>query len=195
MMRSIRWQKTTKHGLFFKLLKKMLCVSAVATLYRFSQLCADSRTHANSGEKPSKAGETTESPQAKRRKWGERDLKFLQVKNKDGQDCLFVDLGKRNHKFVIFYPLYPELQINYKINRLSQWNVKSVHHISRNPKWHLESDYFVQPPVQNPKTLHLLSKITKKSLKSSRLWSSNLLMFKIFPQKEWQKKNSCRLID
>ena len=126
MMRSIRWQKTTKHGLFFKLLKKMLCVSAVATLYRFSQLCADSRTHANSGEKPSKAGETTESPQAKRRKWGERDLKFLQVKNKDSQDCLFVDLGKRNHKFVIFYPLYPELQINYKINRLSQWNVKSV---------------------------------------------------------------------
>ncbi|XP_036953850.1 DNA-directed primase/polymerase protein isoform X3 [Acanthopagrus latus] len=62
------------------------------------------RTHSNSGEKPSKAGETTESPQAKRRKWGERDLKFLQVKNKDGQDCLFVDLGvyTKNRNFRLY---------------------------------------------------------------------------------------------
>lgn len=95
MMRWIRLQKTTKHGLFFRLLKKTFFVSAVATLYTFSQLCADSRTHADSEEKPSKAGETSESPQAKRRKLGDRDLRFLQVKNKDGQDCLFVDLGKR----------------------------------------------------------------------------------------------------
>lgn len=46
-----------------------------------------------------------DSPKTKRRKEEERDLTFLQVKNKDGQDCLFVDLGKRNHKFlfVLFY--------------------------------------------------------------------------------------------
>ncbi|XP_073329940.1 DNA-directed primase/polymerase protein isoform X2 [Pagrus major] len=64
----------------------------------------ETRTHADSGEKPSKAGETAESPQAKRRKQGERDLRFLQVKNKDGQDCLFVDLGvyTKNRNFRLY---------------------------------------------------------------------------------------------
>ncbi|XP_030275799.1 DNA-directed primase/polymerase protein isoform X1 [Sparus aurata] len=62
------------------------------------------RTHADSEEKPSKAGETSESPQAKRRKLGDRDLRFLQVKNKDGQDCLFVDLGvyTKNRNFRLY---------------------------------------------------------------------------------------------
>lgn len=35
----------------------------------------------------------------KRRKQEERDLSFLRVKNKDGRDCLFVDLGKGNNIF------------------------------------------------------------------------------------------------
>lgn len=33
--------------------------------------------------------------------------------------------------------------------------------ISQKPKWHLLNAYYVQPAVQNPKTLHLLSCITK----------------------------------
>uniref|UniRef100_A0A3Q3W3Z1 DNA-directed primase/polymerase protein n=1 Tax=Mola mola TaxID=94237 RepID=A0A3Q3W3Z1_MOLML len=51
-----------------------------------------------------KAGEMCESPQAKRHKHEERDLRFLQVKNKDGQDCLFVDLGvyTKNRNFRLY---------------------------------------------------------------------------------------------
>ncbi|KAG7485189.1 hypothetical protein JOB18_005058 [Solea senegalensis] len=45
-----------------------------------------------------------ESPQTKRRKQKETDLSFLQVKNKEGQDCLFVDLGvyTRNRNFRLY---------------------------------------------------------------------------------------------
>lgn len=39
------------------------------------------------------------SPEMKRRKEEVRDLSFLQVKNKDGRDSLFVDLGKGNQIF------------------------------------------------------------------------------------------------
>uniref|UniRef100_A0A3B5BKH7 DNA-directed primase/polymerase protein n=1 Tax=Stegastes partitus TaxID=144197 RepID=A0A3B5BKH7_9TELE len=54
--------------------------------------------------KPAKAGGMTESPQTKRRKQEERDLSFLQVKNKDGKDCLFVDLGvyTKNRNFRLY---------------------------------------------------------------------------------------------
>lgn len=38
----------------------------------------------------------SDRPLAKRRRQEERDLTFLQVKNKDGRKCLFVDLGKKN---------------------------------------------------------------------------------------------------
>ena len=68
-------------------------------------MAENSQTHGGVSEgMPAKAGEEPESPQAKRRKQEERDLRFLQVKNKDGQDCLFVDLGKRIPKllFVLF---------------------------------------------------------------------------------------------
>ncbi|XP_049426856.1 DNA-directed primase/polymerase protein [Epinephelus fuscoguttatus] len=60
----------------------------------------ETRTHADSA----KAGVTLESPQAKRRKQEEKDLSFLQVKNKDGQDCLFVDLGvyTKNRNFRLY---------------------------------------------------------------------------------------------
>lgn len=59
-------------------------------------------------KKPTDADDTTESPQTKRRKQEEEGLSFLQVKNKDGHNCLFVDLGKRNHKClcVFFYSFY-----------------------------------------------------------------------------------------
>ncbi|XP_035855937.1 DNA-directed primase/polymerase protein isoform X1 [Sander lucioperca] len=61
-------------------------------------------THAVSEETPAKADEMAESPQAKRRKQEERDLRFLQVKNKDGQVCLFVDLGvyTKNRNFRLY---------------------------------------------------------------------------------------------
>ncbi|XP_042340504.1 DNA-directed primase/polymerase protein [Plectropomus leopardus] len=62
------------------------------------------KTHAISEETSAKADETSESPQAKRRKQKDRDLRFLQVKNKDGQDCLFVDLGvyTKNRNFRLY---------------------------------------------------------------------------------------------
>ncbi|XP_044045084.1 DNA-directed primase/polymerase protein [Siniperca chuatsi] len=62
------------------------------------------RTHAVSEGKPAKPGEMAESPQTKRRKQEESDLRFLQVKNKDGQDCLFVDLGvyTKNRNFRLY---------------------------------------------------------------------------------------------
>ncbi|XP_030581582.1 DNA-directed primase/polymerase protein isoform X2 [Archocentrus centrarchus] len=44
------------------------------------------------------------SPEMKRRKQEERNLSFLRVKNKDGQDCLFVDLGvyTKNRNFRLY---------------------------------------------------------------------------------------------
>ncbi|KAM3622587.1 uncharacterized protein V6R79_000696 [Siganus canaliculatus] len=54
---------------------------------------------------PAVSEETTgDGPQTKRRKWEEQDLRFLQVKNKDGQDCLFVDLGvyTKNRNFRLY---------------------------------------------------------------------------------------------
>lgn len=82
---------------------------ATITLCIFFQWGTDSRTHAVSERKPAKAGEVAESPQTKRRKQEERDLAFLQVKNKDGQDSLFVDLGKRNNKLLVC-PFYPYIR-------------------------------------------------------------------------------------
>ncbi|XP_044202940.1 DNA-directed primase/polymerase protein isoform X1 [Thunnus albacares] len=62
------------------------------------------RAHADPEVKPAKADEEAESPQTKRCKQEERDLGFLRVKNKDGQDCLFVDLGvyTKNRNFRLY---------------------------------------------------------------------------------------------
>nr|XP_046273314.1 DNA-directed primase/polymerase protein isoform X2 [Scatophagus argus] len=62
----------------------------------------ETRTHAVSMGKS--ADEMAESPQTKRHKREERDLSFLWVKNKDGQDCLFVDLGvyTKNRNFRLY---------------------------------------------------------------------------------------------
>lgn len=43
--------------------------------------------------------EASDGPAAKRRRQEEPDLTFLQVKNKDGQDGLFVDLGTKKKTF------------------------------------------------------------------------------------------------
>lgn len=43
---------------------------------------------------PEESGGDVETSQAKRRKCEERDLSFLIVKNRNGQEQLFVDLGK-----------------------------------------------------------------------------------------------------
>ncbi|CAN9510349.1 unnamed protein product [Ophioblennius macclurei] len=58
--------------------------------------------HAVPERKPAEAGGMTDSPRMKRRK--QEDLSFLQVKNKDGQDCLFVDLGvyTKNRNFRLY---------------------------------------------------------------------------------------------
>ncbi|XP_034058980.1 DNA-directed primase/polymerase protein isoform X2 [Gymnodraco acuticeps] len=60
--------------------------------------------NAVSEETAATAGQTSESPEAKRCKQEERDLSFLQVKNKDGQHCLFVDLGvyTKNRNFRLY---------------------------------------------------------------------------------------------
>ncbi|XP_068583172.1 DNA-directed primase/polymerase protein [Cebidichthys violaceus] len=65
---------------------------------------SETRTLAVSEGIPAKADEMAESPRAKRCKQEETDLKFLQVKNKDGQDCLFVDLGvyTKNRNFRLY---------------------------------------------------------------------------------------------
>ncbi|XP_059196932.1 DNA-directed primase/polymerase protein [Centropristis striata] len=53
---------------------------------------------------PTQADEMSESPRAKKRKQERKDLRFLQVKNKDGQDGLFVDLGvyTKNRNFRLY---------------------------------------------------------------------------------------------
>ncbi|XP_029912936.1 DNA-directed primase/polymerase protein isoform X2 [Myripristis murdjan] len=58
------------------------------------------RTHALPVENPAEA----DSPQAKRQRREERDLSFLMVKNKEGQECLFVDLGvyTKNRNFRLY---------------------------------------------------------------------------------------------
>ncbi|XP_029287237.1 DNA-directed primase/polymerase protein isoform X1 [Cottoperca gobio] len=63
-----------------------------------------SRTQTVSEGTPATPEEMVESPQAKRRKQEEKDLRFLQVKNKDGQHCLFVDLGvyTKNRNFRLY---------------------------------------------------------------------------------------------
>lgn len=50
------------------------------------------------------ADKTSEGPQIKKQKHEERDLSFLVVKNKDGQDSLFVDLGvyTKNRNFRLY---------------------------------------------------------------------------------------------
>ncbi|XP_072241131.1 DNA-directed primase/polymerase protein-like [Leuresthes tenuis] len=62
------------------------------------------RTHVDPENNPPKAAGTAESPQKKKRKREERDLGFLLVKKKDGQDCLFVDLGvyTKNRNFRLY---------------------------------------------------------------------------------------------
>lgn len=51
-------------------------------------------------------GTGTEGPPIKRCKKDETDLSFLLVKNKDGQDGLFVDLGKRSHNLFLLFTLH-----------------------------------------------------------------------------------------
>uniref|UniRef100_A0A8C6U8I9 DNA-directed primase/polymerase protein n=1 Tax=Neogobius melanostomus TaxID=47308 RepID=A0A8C6U8I9_9GOBI len=48
--------------------------------------------------------QTCEVPQTKKRKLEDEDLSFLLVKNKDGEDCLFVDLGvyTKNRNFRLY---------------------------------------------------------------------------------------------
>lgn len=62
------------------------------------------RTHAVSEGRPAKESERDESPQAKRFRWEETDLQFLKVKNKNGQEGLFVDLGvyTKNRNFRLY---------------------------------------------------------------------------------------------
>ncbi|KAM7419330.1 hypothetical protein PAMA_016445 [Pampus argenteus] len=78
--------------------------SAVITMCNFFNKCTDNRTHADLEVKPAKADDKAKSPQTKRRKQEERDLGFLRVKNKNGQDCLFVDLGvyTKNRNFRLY---------------------------------------------------------------------------------------------
>ncbi|XP_029287277.1 DNA-directed primase/polymerase protein isoform X2 [Cottoperca gobio] len=65
---------------------------------------SETRTQTVSEGTPATPEEMVESPQAKRRKQEEKDLRFLQVKNKDGQHCLFVDLGvyTKNRNFRLY---------------------------------------------------------------------------------------------
>ncbi|KAF7666240.1 hypothetical protein LDENG_00112840 [Lucifuga dentata] len=53
---------------------------------------------------PAKGSGTADSPQSKKCKQEERDLSFLWVKNKDGQERLFVDLGvyTKNRNFRLY---------------------------------------------------------------------------------------------
>lgn len=79
----------------------------------------DSRAPDISGGKLAKTSESCGSPPTKRHKQEERDLGFLLVKNKDGQDCLFVDLGKRNREMICFSLLVLQ-HVIYKNRSLHQ---------------------------------------------------------------------------
>ncbi|XP_071359369.1 DNA-directed primase/polymerase protein isoform X2 [Trachinotus anak] len=65
---------------------------------------SETRKPAGPEREPAQTGVVAESPQTKRRKQDETDLNFLKVKNKDGQDCLFVDLGvyTKNRNFRLY---------------------------------------------------------------------------------------------
>lgn len=68
------------------------------------------------------------SPEMKRRKEEGRDLSFLQVKNKDGRDSLFVDLGKGNQIFKNYYVLFLCVKICiYTISLHVPWLFISTH--------------------------------------------------------------------
>ncbi|XP_070769076.1 DNA-directed primase/polymerase protein [Enoplosus armatus] len=90
------------------------------------------RRHAVSEGKPAKAGEVAESPQTKRRKQEERDLRFLQVKNKDGQDCLFVDLGvyTKNRNFRLYKSSKVGKNAAFKVADSNKFIAKPVKGIS-----------------------------------------------------------------
>ncbi|XP_060938646.1 DNA-directed primase/polymerase protein [Limanda limanda] len=64
----------------------------------------ETRTRVVPEGKAEEMDKVAESPQTKRRKQEETDLSFLKVKNKDGQDCLFVDLGvyTKNRNFRLY---------------------------------------------------------------------------------------------
>lgn len=74
----------------------------MCSLINFPHFHTDGRTHPISDGRSTKTSGTPDSPQTKRQKQGEQDLTFLQVKNKDGQDCLFVDLGKKKQRILLF---------------------------------------------------------------------------------------------
>ncbi|XP_035492082.2 DNA-directed primase/polymerase protein isoform X2 [Scophthalmus maximus] len=64
----------------------------------------ETRTRVVPEGKVEETDEVAGSPQTKRHKQEETDLEFLRVKNKDGQDCLFVDLGvyTKNRNFRLY---------------------------------------------------------------------------------------------
>ncbi|XP_034448872.1 DNA-directed primase/polymerase protein [Hippoglossus hippoglossus] len=64
----------------------------------------ETRTRVVPEGKAEEMDDVVESPQTKRRKQEETDLSYLKVKNKDGQDCLFVDLGvyTKNRNFRLY---------------------------------------------------------------------------------------------
>lgn len=77
----------------------------------FFHFSIDNREPDFSGGKPVMATETCGSPQAKRCKREEQDLQFLLVKSKDGQHCLFVDLGKKTQKWLTNLCLFSQYVI------------------------------------------------------------------------------------
>lgn len=78
----------------------------------------------------------SDRPRAKRRRQEKRDLTFLQVKNKDGRDGLFVDLGKKNQTEMfqhdvfdggLFIPQYVTFYARtYCIYQVSSWACRLV---------------------------------------------------------------------
>lgn len=87
-------------GRFVRAALRPVLITAKQTDRGFPQ-SVETRTHQGKAE-----GRDVwpESPQTKRRKQEEMDLSFLQVKDRQGQDCLFVDLGvyTRNRNFRLY---------------------------------------------------------------------------------------------
>lgn len=112
----------------------------------------DSRGCDVPGGSPAEPSETRGSPQAKRRKEEEeQDLRFLLVKNKDGQDSLFVDLGKRNadttfpHRavclFVFFTVLFTKTGVytknrNFRLYKSSKAGKRTVFTVAEDNTFH-----------------------------------------------------------
>ena len=112
------------------------------------------------------------------------------------QSCLHASVLQQMMLSVCFYwhwlaPRGLQLTIIFIIDESADYSHVAIHYLIcilwiitmiQSPKWHLQITSVVQPTVQNPKTLHLLTYTTQKNSRSSHLEPENIwqLILNIF---------------